>query len=87
MFSLHKRSLRWNLTVLYSCLKGDCSKAGTSLFSQVTSNRTREKGIRLHQGRFRLAIKHWSRLPREAVESLSQEVFKRHIHGAHGDRV
>jgi len=32
-------------------------------------------------------VKHWSRLPREVVESLSLEVFKKHIGVAPEDMV
>ena len=46
----------------------------------VTSNRTREKGLKLHQGRFRLILGIISsRLSREVVESLSLEVFKERV--------
>lgn len=57
---------------------------GDGLFSQITSDRARGNGLKLHQGRFRLDVKrnffkilgrNWDRLPRE---SLSLEVFKRH---------
>lgn len=65
--------------------EGGYSQVWAGLFPQVTSDRTRGRRLKLHQGRFMLdirenfiterLIKHWNKLPRE-VQSLYLEVLK-----------
>ena len=67
------------------------------LYIQVTNDRTRGNGLKLHQGRFRLDIEKnffpgtvvscWPRLPRAVVESPSLEGFKNRVDVALGDMV
>jgi len=87
MFSLEKRRVTpGDLTEAFQYLKGAYRKDGKGLFTSVCNDRTRRNGFKLKEDRFRLEIrkkfftmtvvKHWNRLPREAVDAPSLAVLK-----------
>ncbi|GAB0182084.1 hypothetical protein GRJ2_000673700 [Grus japonensis] len=97
LFSLEKRRLRGDLIVAYQFLKGAYRKAGEGVFMRECSDRTRGNGFKLKEGRFRLdvrkkfctvrVVRHWNRLPREAVDAPFLEVFKTRLDEALGNLV
>jgi len=92
LFSLEKRRLQRDLIAAFQYLKGVYKKAGEGLFTRAQSDRTRGDGFKMEEGRFRLdrrkkfctmrVVRHWHRLPREAVDAPSLEVFKARLDGA-----
>ena len=64
---------------------------------RVVSNRTRGNSFKLRQGKFRLdirrthftqrVVKHWNRLPKEAVDASSLKAFKARLDMALGSLV
>jgi len=92
LFSLEKRRLRGDLRAAFQYLNGTYRKDGEGHFTRVCSDRTSGNGSKLKEGRFRVdirkkfftmrVVKHWQRLPREAVAASSLAVFKARMDGA-----
>jgi len=84
LFSLEKRRLRGDLRNASKYLQGGGQEDGARLCSVVPSDRTRDNGHKLKQRKFRLNMRKnffrlrvtEPRLPREAVESPSLEMFQ-----------
>jgi len=86
LFSLEKRRLRGDLGNASKYLQGGGQEDGARLFPVVPSTRTRGNGHKLKQRKLQLNVRKnffplrvtepWNRLPREAVESPSLEIFR-----------
>ncbi|KAK4816333.1 hypothetical protein QYF61_015017 [Mycteria americana] len=86
LFSLEKRRLQGDLTVAFQYIKRACKTDGERLPTRSCSDRTRGNGFKLKEGRFLLdtrkkffitrVVRHGNKLPREAVDGPSLEVFK-----------
>jgi len=88
--SLEKRRLQGDLVEAFQYIKGAGNKVSKGLFTRACSNRTRSKGFKLKESRFRLHIRktffrvvtHWNGLPREAVAAPSLAGFQARLDGA-----
>jgi len=91
LFSLEKRRLQADLRAAFQHLKGGYKKAGEGVFTRVCSDGTRANGLKLKEGRFRLdvrkklfalrVVRHWTRLPIEAVDAPSLAASKFRLDG------
>jgi len=76
---------------------GNCIRLLSDISLTVFWRKQNLNGLKLGQGRFTLdirknfvterVVRHWNRLPREAVESPSLEVFKKRVDVALQDMV
>jgi len=86
LFILEKRGHKGHLIVAFQYLKGAYKKERERLFTEACSDRTRDNSFKLEGAKFRLdirkkffmttVVRHWSKLPREAVGVPSSELFK-----------
>jgi len=92
LFSLEKSRLWGGLIAASQYLKGACEKAGEGLFTRAGSDKTKGNGFKLKEGRFWLdirrkfftmrVVRHWNRMPGEAVAATSLAAFKARLDGA-----
>jgi len=92
LLCLEKSTLRGDLIAVFQYLKVVHKKDGDKLFSRACCNRTKGNVFKIEEGRFRLdirkkfftvgVVRHWHRLPREAVAAPSLELLKARLDGA-----
>ena len=90
--SAQREKLQGYIIAAFQYLKRAYRKAGEGHFIRAGSNRMRGNGFKLEKGRFRLdirkkfspvrVVRHWNRLPREAMDVPSLEAVKARLDGA-----
>lgn len=85
LFSLEKIRVQGDLIEAFQYIKGGYKKEEDRHFSRVCGDRKKGNGFKLKVGRLRLdvmkflairMVKHWSRLPREVLDSPSLKTLK-----------
>ncbi|PKU46281.1 hypothetical protein llap_3422 [Limosa lapponica baueri] len=97
LFSLEKRRLQGDLITAFQHLKEAYRRDGEGFFTREWSNKRRGNGFKLKEGKFRFdirkkfftvrVVRQWNRLPREAVDAPSLEVFKARLDEALSNQV
>ena len=90
LFSLEKRRLQRDLIVPFQYLKAGYKHEGKQFFTWIDSDKTRENGFKLKEGRFRLDVTgkfYWEsgevlELVAQNVDTPSLEVFQARMDGA-----
>ena len=91
LFNLEKRRLQGDLLTAFQYLEEVYKQEGNQVSVWIDSGKKRENGFKIKEGRFRLdvsgkflterLVRCWNRLPREAADTLSLEVFKARLDG------
>ena len=95
LFSLEKRRLRGDLIAAFQYLKGAYRQEGSNPFERVDNSRTRGRGFKLKEGRYRLdvrgkfftmrVVRCWNSCPERLwMPRPSLEVFKARLDEALG---
>lgn len=89
LFSVKIRRQREDFVEVFSYLKGGYKEDGACLFSGECCRRTRDQSPKFRQGKVCLermknkvtmrVIKHWNRLPRTVLGSLTLEILKAYL--------
>jgi len=89
---VEKTRFQGDLIAVFQYLKGAYRKDGEGLFARACRDRMKDNKFKLKEGRFRLdirkefftmgVVRHWNRLPRDAADTPSLEVFKAKLDGA-----
>ena len=89
--------MKVDITAAFRYLMGPYKQEESRLFIQSDSNRMRGNRFKIREGRFRIddrkkffsqrVVRHWHKLPREAVDVSSLELFRIRLDGVLGNLI